>query len=155
MEDQHVEIDLGVRDRRLYDRLRARLIKSEPGESSGIGDLLFLLPDLAVLLARLSREPRVPRGGKVLAVLALGYVISPIDLLPEFLGPIGFLDDALVLGAALSRLLNYVHPDVVRSHWSGKGDVLDVIQRLTEWSETMLVDHLPAAVRRFLPMSRS
>jgi uncharacterized membrane protein YkvA (DUF1232 family) len=85
----------------------------------------------------------------------LGYVISPIDLLPEFLGPIGFLDDALVLGAALSRLLNYVHPDVVRSHWSGKGDVLDVIQRLTEWSETMLVDHLPAAVRRFLPVSRS
>ena len=155
MEDQHVEIDLGARDRRLYDRLRARLIKSEPGESSGIGDLLFLLPNLAVLLGRLPREPRVPRGGKVIAALALGYVISPIDLLPEFLGPIGFLDDALVLGAALSRLLNYVHPDVVRSHWSGKGDVLDVIQRLTEWSETMLVDRLPAAVRRLLPMSRS
>ena len=48
-----------------------------------------------------------------------------------------------LLAACLSRLLNYVHPDVVRSHWSGQGDALDALQRLTEWSETLLVTRLP------------
>jgi len=154
MTEDIIEIDVHARERRLYDRLRARLVDSQPGQRSGFGDLLLLVPDLAVLLARLTRDPRVPRGAKVVAGLALGYVVSPIDLIPEFLGPIGMIDDLLILTAALSRLVNYVHPDVVRSHWSGQGDVLDAIQRLSEWGETALVDHLPAVFRRFLPGQR-
>ncbi len=151
-DDQRVEIDLGDRDKRLYDQLRARLVKpQEPGQRSRVQDLILLIPDLAVLLARLAKEPRVPRGGKIIAALALGYVASPIDLIPEVLGPIGFLDDALVLAAALSRMVNYVHPDVLRSHWSGNGDVLEVLQRLSEWAENLLVKSLPAPLRRLLP----
>jgi len=151
-DEERVEIDLGARERRLYDRLRARVAQPlEPGERSRVRDLLLLIPDLSVLLARLAKDPRVPRGGKVIALLALAYVSSPIDLVPEFLGPIGFLDDALVLGAALSRMLNYVHPDVVRSHWSGHGDVLDTIHKVSEWSESLVRDNLPRAIRRLLP----
>ena len=154
--EDRVEIRLGDRDRRLYDRLRARLVRPPAvGESGRLSSLLLLIPDLAVLVARLSRDSRVPLGGKVIAALALGYVVSPIDLIPEFFGPIGFLDDALILAAALSRLVNYVHPDVLRAHWSGQGDVLDGIQRITEWSETLLVDRLPASLRRLLPTQRS
>ena len=148
-----VTIDLNPREQRLYDRLRAAVVPPRRGAVSTLRDILLLLPDFAVLLGRLMRDRRVPRGGKLLALLGLGYILSPIDLLPEaLLGPLGFVDDLLVLAATLSRLLNYVHPDIVRSHWPGQGDALDAIQRVTSWAETQVKDlariALPRSVRR-------
>ncbi len=134
-----MEVDVRARERRLYDRLRARVLDHEPGSAAGVRDLLLLLPDLAVLLGRLVRDPRVPPGSKAVALLGVGYALSPIDLLPEILlGPIGLIDDLLIVGAALSHVLNRVHPDIVRAHWSGQGDVLDVVRRVSAWSESTL-----------------
>jgi uncharacterized membrane protein YkvA (DUF1232 family) len=149
MTEDRITIELNPRERRLYDRLRSQLAQGEPGAASGFRDLVLLLPDLTVLLARLLRDRRVPRGPKLVALLGLGYVLSPIDLLPEvLLGPIGLVDDLLVVSAALARLLNDVHPDVVRSHWSGKGDALDAIQRVTGWSRAFVGRQVGSAVRR-------
>ena len=150
LEEERVLIDLDAKEQRLYDRLRSQLVAPRPGEPSGVRDLLLLLPDLAVLLGRLAREPRVPLMGKLTALAAMGYVLSPIDLIPEILGPIGFVDDFLIVSAALSRLMNDVHPDVLRYHWSGQGDVLIVLQRVTEWSESMLRRALPGPLQRLL-----
>jgi uncharacterized membrane protein YkvA (DUF1232 family) len=136
---ERLEIDLRAREKRIYDRLRARIATVEPGGRSGVRDLLLFLPDLIVLLVRLAQDPRVPAGSKAVALFGVGYALSPIDLLPEiFLGPLGFVDDLLVVAAAVSRVINHVHPDLVRSHWPGHGDVLDVIHRVTQWSETII-----------------
>ncbi len=144
-----VVIDLNPREQRLWDRLRAQVVDPAASRSSGAGDLLFLLPDLTVLLARLLREPRVPVVSKAVALVGVGYVLSPIDLMPVvLLGPIGLVDDLLVVGAALSRLMGDVHPDVVRSHWSGKGDALDAIRRVSEWSEGLFRVRLKQVLRR-------
>ena len=90
------------------------------------------------------RDERVPVGEKAIALAGIAYLLSPLDLIPDLLlGPIGLADDLLVLAACLSRIVNYVHPDVVRSHWSGQGDALDVIQRVTDWSERLLTKRLP------------
>ena len=63
-------------------------------------------------------------------------MLSPIDLLPEILfGPIGFADDLLVVAAAVSRIINHVHPDLVRAHWPGASDALEVVRRVTSWAE--------------------
>jgi uncharacterized membrane protein YkvA (DUF1232 family) len=147
--DERIVIELNPRERRLYDRLRSQLGGSSPGGPSGARDIALLLPDLTVLLARLLRDPRVPVGSKLVGLLGVGYVLSPIDLLPGILlGPIGALDDLLVVTAALSHLLNDVHPDVVRSHWSGKGDALEAIQRVTSWSRSVFRTRLPRLLRR-------
>jgi uncharacterized membrane protein YkvA (DUF1232 family) len=148
-DEETVTIELRERDERLYDRLRARVVQREFGEGSSFADLLLLLPDLAVLLARLARDPRVPIGAKAIAAAAAFYVVSPIDLVPEIIfGPIGVIDDVLVLAAALSRLVNYVHPDVLRHHWSGQGDALDVIQNVTRRAESLIKNRIPASLRR-------
>jgi uncharacterized membrane protein YkvA (DUF1232 family) len=135
--EESVTIDVDRRERRLYDRLRAAVVTPHHGERSGARDLLLLLPDLTVLLYRLLRDERVPVGGKAIALLGVSYVFWPVDLLPGLVfGPIGLVDDLIVVSAALSRMLNYVHPDVVRAHWSGQGDALDAIQRATSWTES-------------------
>jgi uncharacterized membrane protein YkvA (DUF1232 family) len=149
--ERRVTIELNARERRLYDRLRAQVVRTEPGQGSGLRDLILLVPDLFVLLVRLIRDERVPAGGKAIALLGVAYLLSPFDLIPDLLlGPIGLADDLLVLAACCSRIVNYVHPDVVRSHWSGQGDVLDVIQRITEWSEDLLTTRLPRALLRLV-----
>jgi uncharacterized membrane protein YkvA (DUF1232 family) len=138
-----VVIELNPRERRLYDRLRSQVVEEEAGDSSGLRDMLLLLPDLAVLLFRLLRDDRVPISSKALALAGAAYLLSPIDLMPALLlGPIGLIDDLIVIGAVLSRMLNRVHPDVVRSHWPGQGDALDAIQRVTAWSEHAFGDRI-------------
>jgi hypothetical protein len=57
----------------------------------------------------------------------------------------------LVVTAAASRIVNHVHPDVVRSHWPGKGDALEAIQRVAEWSERQLGGRLRGILRRVIP----
>ena len=150
MTEDRITIELNPREERFYDRLRSRVAAPAhgAGSTSGLRDLALLVPDLTVLLTRLLRDPRVPRGPKLVALFGLGYVLSPVDLVPEILlGPIGLVDDLLVLTAALSLLLNDVHPDVVRAHWSGKGDALDVVQRVSEWSRSWVRRRFGAALR--------
>lgn len=152
MVEDVVTIELNPRERRLYDRVRAAVSRLEPGDAFGLRDVILLMPDLTVLLLRLLRDPRVPLGAKAVALVGFGYVISPIDVLPAILfGPLGWLDDALVVTAALGKILNDVHPDIVRSHWSGSGDALEAIQRVTLWSRSLVTGRL----RRSLPRARS
>ncbi len=139
MNEPHIEIELNPDEARLYDRIRLLVVRHAPGARAGLPDVLMLLPDVAVLLARLLRDSRVSVGDKAIALLGLGYLLSPIDLLPAWLfGPLGVLDDLVVLCAAASRVLNHVHPDVVRANWSGSGDALAKIREITAWSEREL-----------------
>jgi len=134
-----ITIELNPRERRFYDRLRDRVVPARPGATTGARDLLLLLPDLTILLGRLLRDEQVPLLEKTIAVAGIAYVLSPIDLMPALiLGPVGMLDDVFIVAACLSRLVNHVHPDVVRRHWSGQGDALDVIQSTAAWFEREL-----------------
>ncbi|MEN8159364.1 MAG: YkvA family protein [Myxococcota bacterium] len=151
-QERHVVIELGAREQRAYDRLRALVRPVVPGASSDLRDLLLAFPDLFMLLTRLLRDDRVKPGDKAIALLGVAYVVSPLDLLPAWLfGPLGVLDDALVVAATLSRLVNHVHPDVVRSHWSGQGDALAWIQRAGDWSERQFGSRVRGAFRRLMP----
>ena len=150
MSEQPIVIELNPGEQRLWDRLRSRVVAvREPGAASGVLDLLFLLPDLTVLLSRLLRDSRVPLLSKAVALAGLAYVVSPIDALPAFVfGPIGLVDDLVVVAAALSGMLNRVHPDVVRSHWSGRGDALAAIHAVTSWAEAQLTGGLRSVLSR-------
>ena len=149
VEEDRIVIELNPKERRLYDRLRAQVVAPGPAGKSGARDLLLLFPDLVILLYRLIRDDHVPSGSKALAVLGIAYVFSPIDFLPSFLlGPIGLLDDLIIVGTVLSRMLNRVHPDVVRSHWSGQGDALQAIVRVSEWTQDQLPDRVKDVLRR-------
>lgn len=152
MPEPTVTIELNPEEKRLYERVRGAVIAARPkGERSGLLDLLFLLPDFTVLLTRLLRDDRVPIMAKAVAVGGVAYVLSPIDVLPALLlGPIGLVDDLVVVAACLSGMLNRVHPDVVRSHWSGQGDVLEAIARVTDLVEDHIVGGLRSALDRVI-----
>ena len=64
-------------------------------------DLASIVPDCVTAIRRLRRDPRVPRRAKAVVALAGLWLLSPFDLLPEFLPVLGPLDDVLVVALAL------------------------------------------------------
>jgi uncharacterized membrane protein YkvA (DUF1232 family) len=73
----------------------------------------------------------VPRRSKLLVLVAITWIASPIDLIPEFIPIAGPLDDAIVAALVLRNLVRSAGADVVRSHWRGNDEV---IERLVRWS---------------------
>ncbi|WP_020419101.1 YkvA family protein [Amycolatopsis sp. ATCC 39116] len=88
-------------------------------------DLARLLPDCVTTVKRLRKDPRVPRRAKVAVVVAGLWVLSPVDLIPEFLPVIGPLDDVLVVALALRYAARRVPPGVLEQAWPGNRELLD------------------------------
>ena len=76
--------------------------------------VLFHLPSFARLYWRLFRDRRVPILPKALLVLTLVYVVSPLDVVPDFLPAIGEMDDVVVVLSGLWLFIRLCPPAVVR-----------------------------------------
>ena len=66
---------------------------------------------IALYLA--ARHPRVPWFVKGFAVLVAAYALSPIDLIPDFIPVIGFLDEILLLPLMVGLVVRFVDPEVM------------------------------------------
>lgn len=109
-----------------------------------VRDMAGLVPNLLKLLARLVRDPRVPRRSKLMVGAALVYVASPIDILPEFIPMVGFADDVLFVALAISHLVDVAGEEVVLEHWDGPRDLLEMVRSVLEITS----DLVPARVRK-------
>jgi uncharacterized membrane protein YkvA (DUF1232 family) len=88
-------------------------------------DLAGFLPACLTTVRRLRNDPRVPRRAKVAILLAGLWLLSPIDLLPEFLPIIGPLDDVLVIALALRYAARRVPREVLLEAWPGEPHLLE------------------------------
>lgn len=88
-------------------------------------DLATVLPACATTARRLRRDPRVPRRAKVAVAFALVWVLSPIDLIPEFLPVIGPLDDVVVVALALRYAARRVPREVLFDAWPADPRILE------------------------------
>jgi uncharacterized membrane protein YkvA (DUF1232 family) len=144
------------RDRatRFYDRIRGTIQRYVDGKGKVLGktaEFLLLVPDVFILLWRLTTDSRVSGKDKILLGSAVAYYVMPFDLIPEaIVGPIGYLDD-LVFGVyVLNKILGNVDASVVREHWSGSEDVLDSIQRVLNAAESLIGKDLVGKIKKMM-----
>ena len=97
------------------------------GRGTAARQLATLLPNLVSLFRGLVSDPRVPRGSKILLMVGAAWLVSPIDLIPEFIPVLGPLDDAVVAALILRHVLRTAGPEVVADHWRGDPATLERI----------------------------
>lgn len=88
-------------------------------------DLATVLPACVTTARKLRRDPRVPRRVKVAVAFAGLWVLSPIDLIPEFLPIIGPLDDVVVVALALRYAARRVPPEALLEAWPAERRILE------------------------------
>jgi len=109
-------------------------------------NLLLFIPNLLVLCARLMVDPRVPATERVLVAGAILYALIPFDFIPDFIPFVGQVDDAYLIAMTLLRLMTVTDPRVVRQHWRGGGDVVELVGSMA----LMARKFLPKKIRRVL-----
>ena len=103
-----------------------RYARAHP-ETIRLRDALRMLPDLLRLVRRLIADPTVPRGVRIRLVLLLAYLVSPIDLIPDFVPVLGHADDVVVVALVLRSVLRRSGPEALRRHWPGSPEGLAVL----------------------------
>lgn len=99
-------------------------------DTTRLRDVMRLLPDVVRLLRRLAADPTVPRGVRIRLLLLVAYLVSPIDLIPDFVPVLGYADDAIIVAFALRSVIRHAGFDAITRHWPGTPDGLRVVERL-------------------------
>lgn len=113
---------------------------------SRLTNLLLIIPNLLLLCGRLMTDGRVPSKERLLVAGAIVYAFMPLDFIPDMLPFVGQVDDAYLIALTLLRLMSVSDPRVVREHWRGGGDVVELIGATALLAARLL----PAKIRRVL-----
>jgi uncharacterized membrane protein YkvA (DUF1232 family) len=104
------------------------------------------LPNLVKLVYRLMKDARIPRKSKLILGAILGYMVVPIDIVPDFVPVVGQADDALLLAYGIRHIIEVAGADIVLEHWDGSQDVLELVGQITGFAAGLL----PKPVQRLL-----
>jgi len=97
------------------------------GAKRTVMETIRQLPNYVKLLFGLLRDRRVSLVDKLLVAGAIAYIVSPLDLIPDFVPFLGEVDDAFLLITALQRLVSNAGHRVLLDHWNGDpGDLGDL-----------------------------
>ena len=113
---------------------------------SRMKNLLMFLPNMVALSVRLMVDKRVPRTERALFVGAVIYAIIPFDFIPDLIPFVGQVDDLFLIALTLLRLIDQTDDQVVREHWRGGGDIV----QLAESAATIAPLLMPKKVARVL-----
>lgn len=119
---------------------------SEPSLRSRMRNLLLLVPNLLVLCARLMVDARVPAKERLLVAGAVVYAFVPFDFIPDMVPFVGQIDDSYLIAMTLLRLMVVSDARVVREHWRGGGDVVELVGAVAMVASKLL----PSRIRRVL-----
>lgn len=136
------EHELTRRELDAYRRLRHRVtdwLQTRAGQQSRWADYVLLVPDFFHLMTRLALDPEVPAAERVKLAAAVAYFVSPANLIPEaVLGPMVLSGDLALAAYVVSSVIVNAGPSVVRRHWAGEEDVLNLVNRVIGLSERWL-----------------
>lgn len=95
-----------------------------------VARMLSLSADVILLLKDLAADPRVSRRHRAAAGLAIAYLATPVDLVPDAIPVLGQLDDLLVVGWAVRSLLAAAGYGLIYELWRGSDEGLATVLAL-------------------------
>lgn len=107
------------------------LVYRRHSEKMRLIDGLRLGPDVVRLTRRLAADPAVSRGVRIWLSVLLAYLLLPIDLVPDFIPILGYLDDAIMVAIVLRYATRHAGADALERHWPGTPQGLAALRTLT------------------------
>jgi len=95
---------------------------------SRMKNLLMFLPNMVILCCKLMVDSRVPRTDRALFAAAVIYAVIPFDFIPDMIPFVGQVDDLFLISLTLLRLIDRTDDTIVREHWRGGGDVVQLAE---------------------------
>lgn len=93
-------------------------------------ELIRVVPDVVRLLRTTITDPTVPLDARLVLLALVAWILSPVDLIPEFVPVLGPLDDVVVAVAAMRYVRWRLGIDGIRRRWSGSEDGLVLLTRI-------------------------
>ena len=95
-----------------------------------VREVVRVIPDVLRLLKALVTDGSVPLDARIVLVGLIAWILSPIDLIPEFIPGLGPLDDVIVAIVALRYVRRRIGIDGIRARWAGSDDGLRLLVRV-------------------------
>lgn len=136
-----------------YEKLRKKLgnkiPKSKDPTKLQLSDFLFLLPDFFILLTRLFMDKRIAKSKKVFLGSIIGYLILPIDIIPDFIPIVGYVDDLVLVVLALDQILMDTDEKILIENWSGSKNLIELIRSINNLIQAKLDNPVINTVKSF------
>ncbi len=84
------------------------------------------------------KDPRTPWYAKVFAVLIIGYALSPIDLIPDFIPVLGYVDDLIIVPAGIALLIKMI-PREILEEYRAKVDSTPSTRKPRNWVAAIII----------------
>lgn len=101
------------------------------GQTTNWREIARLAPDVVRLIKRLGTDKSVPRGTRIWLLVLLAYLLTPIDLIPDFIPVLGFVDDAIIVAVALRYATKHAGAAAIERNWPGTSAGLRSVLTLT------------------------
>lgn len=131
VEKKHNSLKRKISDK--YSKTRCDIVENVPQKYKKIVELAMLIPDIIVLLWKLFKDKRVPMKIKIMVGAMLAYLVSPIDILPDFVPFIGKIDDIAITFFGLNAIINEVDENLILENWHGKENIILVVKEAVKY----------------------
>jgi uncharacterized membrane protein YkvA (DUF1232 family) len=117
-----------------------------------VKELLLALPRLGRMLISLAADRDVPTAAKVVLGALAVYLVSPIDLVPDFIPWLGYLDDVILAAVVVDGVLSFIDRPLLLRYWPGTPASLErvaaVARRLARWVPNRIKARLFGGTRK-------
>lgn len=83
---------------------------------TSLRELIRDFPRYVKMYTALLKDKRTPRASKILLGIGIGYFLSPIDLIPDFIPVVGHFDDAVIVPSLVYLALKFIPRDLYEEH---------------------------------------
>ena len=91
--------------------------------------LLRALPAIIRTISGLAVDPVLPKAAKIALAAAVLYLVSPVDVVPDFIPVLGYLDDLFIAAIIVDGMLNFVDRGLVLKYWPASPELLERVAR--------------------------
>jgi len=129
-----------------------KLDKQTGGWVGKFTEYLILLPDLVYMLIKIILDKDIPTNKKGLVAFAMAYLISPLDVIPDFIPVAGLVDDLLVVIIILNKIINSEDPllnQKMKKYWPGDQDLFEQIKNIVALIN-QFASEIPKGILKFM-----